>query len=204
MTTVIMDPQLERRVRAERAATGADRYDEVWEGTYMMAPMPNVEHQDIVSGFAAVFQELIRWPGLGLVMPGANVSDREDGWEENYRVPDVAVFLHDGEARNCGTHWRGGPDFAVEIVSPHDQTREKLAFYGSVGVVELLVVDRVPWQLELYRNEDRRLILAGRTTLQRPVVLDSIAMPVALTLSDGPDRPQIEVRHTQSERAWMI
>ena len=80
MATMIVDPELESRLLAERATTGADRYDEVWEGIYMMAPMPNVEHQDIVNGFAAVFQEVIRWPGLGMVMPGANVSDQVEGF----------------------------------------------------------------------------------------------------------------------------
>ncbi len=36
MTTVILDEEFAELLKADRAATGADRYDEVWEGTYMM------------------------------------------------------------------------------------------------------------------------------------------------------------------------
>ena len=129
MATLITDPTLERQLQRNRAETGADRFDEVWEGTNMMAPMPNVEHRDVVNGFAAVFQEVIRWAHLGMVMPGANVSDRESGWEENYRVPDIAVFLNEGQAKNCGTHWCSGPDFLVEVISDNDRTREKMPSY---------------------------------------------------------------------------
>ncbi len=49
MTMMINDASIERQLIASREATGADRYDEIWEGTYMMAPMPNTEHQQIVS-----------------------------------------------------------------------------------------------------------------------------------------------------------
>ena len=59
MATVILDPELAERLRAERAAWGGDRYDEVWEGTYMMAPMPNNEHQAIVNGLTAILQDII-------------------------------------------------------------------------------------------------------------------------------------------------
>jgi hypothetical protein len=56
---LIRDPEVELRLRAERAATGADRHDEVWEGIYMMAPMPNDEHQQIVSRFVSILEEII-------------------------------------------------------------------------------------------------------------------------------------------------
>ena len=133
MTTMIHDLDLERRLQAERAACGADRYDEVWEGVYMMAPMPNDEHQMIVNALAAILQDLIGWPGLGQVRPGVNVSDRCEGWQQNYRVPDVAVFLNDTKAVNHTAFWLGGPDLAIEVVSPGDQTLEKLDFYARVN-----------------------------------------------------------------------
>ena len=110
MPTLLLDVQLEQRLQAERAASGADRYDEVWDGVYVMNPMPNDEHQHLVNCFASIFQEVIGWPGLGDVRPGVNVSDRVEKWHENYRVPDVAVFLKSGAARNCEEFWYGGPD----------------------------------------------------------------------------------------------
>ena len=124
MATMIHDAELEQRLQAERAACGADRYDEVWKGVYVMAPMPNDEHQMIVNALASILQDVIGWPGLGQVRPGVNVSDRVENWQQNYRVPDVAVFLNDTKAVNHSSFWLGGPDLAIEVVSPGDQTRE--------------------------------------------------------------------------------
>src|SRR3954454_1477279 len=56
-------------------------------------PVPNDEHQEIVSGLTGIFEALIVWTGLGKARPGTNVSDRAKGWKKNYRCPDVAVFL---------------------------------------------------------------------------------------------------------------
>ena len=49
MATVVMDRRIADELRQARAvAAGSDRWDEIWEGTYMMAPLPNIEHQDLV------------------------------------------------------------------------------------------------------------------------------------------------------------
>ena len=204
MTTLITDPNLESTLQSERAASGADRYDEVWEGIYMMNPMPNLEHQDIVNGFAAIFQDVIRWPGLGMVMPGANVSDREVGWEKNYRVPDVAVCLRAGAAKNCGSHWLGGPDFVVEVVSPSDQTREKLDFYASVGVRELLIVDREPWRLEMLSLKQGKLAPTAACELRHPAPVTSAVLSLSFTLGPGEDRPAILVQTIDGRKRWTI
>lgn len=123
MATLVTDLDLEQRLRAERKASGADRYDEVWEGVYHIPPLVGDEQQEIVSELAAILTATVRWPGLGKVRAGVNVSDREEDWTFNYRVPDVAVFLAGTSVRNCGTHWLGGPDFAVEVASRGDDTR---------------------------------------------------------------------------------
>src|SRR4051812_16753222 len=163
MATLIREPALEQRVRAERKASGLDRWDEVWEGTYVMAPLPNDEHQDLQSELVTVLKLSVGWPGLGDVRGGVNVSDREIDWTQNFRCPDVVVFLKGTKAQNRDTFWLGGPDFAVEIVSPNDASRDKLAFYASVGVRELLIVDRDPWQLELFRLDGDALRVVGRS-----------------------------------------
>src|SRR6185437_11290410 len=89
---------------AERIATGGDRYDEVWEGAYMMNPLANNEHQRIALRIALILQNVLGWSDeIGEVFAGVNLSDREIGWEHNYRAPDVALFLKSGAAKNCGT-----------------------------------------------------------------------------------------------------
>ena len=133
-----------------------------------------------------------------------NLSDRDEGWKENFREPDVAVFLHGGKAIDCGTHWRGAADFLVEIISPGERTREKIPFYSSLGVVELLIVDRDPWTLELYRHQDGQLTKVGQSTLAAPEVLASQTVGLTFQLLPGEPRPQIQVTHPATGRQWEI
>ena len=203
MATIIHDRVLQERLQAERAATGADRYDEVWEGDYMMAPMPNNEHQFLVARLTRVLDELVTDDELGIVLPGANVSDRVEGWRDNYRVPDVAVFLNESSAENHGSFWLGGPDLAVEILSPDDLAREKIAFYAQVGTRELLIVDRAPWQLELYRLEDTKLELVSSVMPDDGSTIELQTCDLTLGLQASDARPQI-IAAKPGGRSWTI
>lgn len=204
MATLITDPHWEQQIQAERRATGADCYDEAWEGTQMMTPFPNNEHQHLVSRWTMVLGDVIEWSGLGRVLSGTNLSDREDDWTHNYRVPDVAVFLKDGAAKDFGTHWVGPADFLVEVVSPDDHSREKIPFYEQIGVRELLLIDRDPWVVELYRYADGGLALSGSSTLDDSVALASEALPLTFRLVPGDERPQIEVTHSEDGKQWQV
>jgi len=204
MAVLVTDPVLASRLKSEREASGADRFDEVWEGVYMMTPMPNDEHQRIVMLLGSILQEVIGWPGLGEVRPSVNVSDREKDWQDNYRVPDLAVFLRGGVAKNCGQFWCGGPDLAVEIISPDDRTREKLTFYGNIGVRELLLVNRDPWALELYRSAGGNLRMAEQASLDQGAIAASQIVPVDFRLESGVARPTIIVSLRDRSRMWTI
>ena len=202
MDTPVLDPvELARLVR-HIAESENNNHDEVWDGVYLVSPSPNDEHQDIVGGLTTVFQVAIGWNGLGLVRPGVNVSDREDQWEHNFRSPDVVVYLNGTTARNLGTHWFGGPDFAVEVVSRKDRSRDKLEFYARVGTREVLLVDRKPWALELYRLRDGVLILVGKSSLDRPDPIASEVLPLTFRLVEGEPRPRIEVAHSDGIQRW--
>ena len=97
-----------------------------------------------MSRLTHIFECVIGDIGLGHIRPGTNISDRNEGWKQNYRGLDVAVFLNNSTAINRRTLWQGGPDLAVEIANPRDQTWEKIEFYASVGTRELIIIDRVP------------------------------------------------------------
>jgi Uma2 family endonuclease len=204
MAALIQDIDLSRRLIAERKRLGHDRFDEVWEGVYVMNPLANWEHQVLVSALIGCLRSVISDPRLGEVLPGVNVSDREQGWETNFRCPDVAVFLNDTKAVNCGTFAFGGPDFAVEIVSPNDRSREKLDFYAKVGTRELLIVDRKPWALELYRLQGETLTRAGKSTLTKRDWLTSQIVPLKFRLVAGKSRPEIEAVHRPTRKKWLI
>lgn len=204
MATLVTDPFVEERLKLERQQWGADRYDEVWEGLYIMTPIPDVEHQQIVMRISAILQEIVGWPGLGDVFPGVNLTEREDDWQYDYRVPDVGVVLHGGKAEDRGTHLRGGADFLVEVTSPDDRTYEKIPFYARLGVREFLVVDRSTWTLELYRFGEGDLKRVGQSSLDKPDVLQSEVVPLQFRVVPGAARPNIEVTHGESGRSWLV
>lgn len=183
MSMIINDESVAKELIAKRRASGADRFDEVWEGVYVMAPMANNEHQDLASEFTAILRTMVDWQGLGRTQAGANVSDRQEAWTDNYRVPDVLVFLNETSAADCGTHWFGGPDFAIEIVSPGDRALEKLDFYAAVGTRELLIIDRQPWQLTLYRIDDSgKLKAVAISSWTQDSIIEPVTVPIAMSV----------------------
>ncbi len=152
MRTVVLDPHtagldelLERRRRS-----GLDRLDEVWAGVLHMIPAPSLVHARVAQQLAELLGPLAREAGLESTMHEFNLGESE----RDFRVPDGA--LHRPGA--AGT-WLPTAALVVEIVSPGDETWEKLGFYASHSVEEVLIVDpherKVHW-LELadgqYRN----------------------------------------------------
>ena len=202
MPLLVTDPRDQQRLIAERQASGADRFDEVWEGTYVMAPLADDEHQELQARLVHYFQ--IAAPDAK-VRAGVNVSDRAEDWTGNYRCPDVAVFLPGTKAKNHDTFWLGGPDLAVEIVSPHDRTRDKFAFYSTVGVRELLVIDREPWTIELHHPRGGQLVRTGRIAPGDSAVVESTLLPLSFQfIQTAATRPRIEVVHGTTGQRWSL
>jgi Uma2 family endonuclease len=193
-----------RRIIRRRRRLGLDSKDEVWNGRYIVMPDPDNVHQDLVGALLTVLRIVISWAKLGNAYPGCNISDRAEKWRSNYRVPDVTVFLNGNPAENRNTHWLGGPDLAVEIVSDNDKSRKKLDFYASVGTRELLIVDREPWQIELFRLTNGELVSVGKSSVADGNILSSEVVPLRFRLIAGVTRPQIEAQHVDGIQHWMI
>lgn len=204
MSALILDPGLVEQMIEQRRAWGADKHDEMWDGVYVMTPLPNNEHQQLAMMLAHALYETVAKEKLGEVFPGVNISDREDDWTKNYRCPDVVVFLNDTQAKDCDTHWVGSPDFLIEVTSPYDQTREKIPFYEKIATRELLLIDRDPWQLELYQLKDGKLTLTATSTLAQPAVLTSAVLPLTFRLAPGQQRPTIEVANPATNQQWTV
>ena len=170
------DAEAIEEVIAERKARGLDRYDEVWEGEYVIMNVPANRHQKLVTRLSSALLLLVDEEAGDFVLSGANVSDRMD-WQTNYRVPDVLVYRGDSPAEDHGTFYLGGPDLAVEVVSPNDRTYEKLDFYAAVGTRELIVIDKSYERLELYRLLDGVLTVVGTLTPDsNPIATESIPL----------------------------
>ena len=134
MRTLVLDPStagldelLERRGRS-----GLDRLDEVWAGVLHMIPAPNFAHALIAQQLAELIGPLARAAGLESAMHEFNLGDSE----QDFRVPDGG--LHRPGA--AGT-WLPTAAAVVEILSLGDETWEKLSFYATHGVDEVLIVD---------------------------------------------------------------
>lgn len=204
MTILILDEYAEERVLAERRANGLDRFDEVWEGVYVMSPIADNEHQFMASELAAVLREVCR-PLKPKVFAACNVSDREVNWTENYRCPDAAVYFPANPAQDKGSHWFGGPDFAVEVCSKKDRTWDKLDFYAGVQTRELFIIDRNPWQLSLLHLVNGKLVVVATSTLESPNEMSSQVVPAVFRLIPrGSQKPAIEVRHSADGRIWIV
>jgi Uma2 family endonuclease len=204
MATLVMDPHIEEELLERRRACRGDRFDEVWDGVYVMAPLANLEHQKLMINLGSAFVNAFAAQPEVHVFPGVNVSDRKKGWEKNFRCPDVAVVLPGSRAVDCDTFYFGGPDFCVEIISDYDRSREKFEFYSRVGVRELLLIDRNPWRLELYRLEGSELKLAGAVDPSSQEVLVSQVLPLTFSLRAAPPgRPQIEIVKPGTDERWL-
>jgi Uma2 family endonuclease len=203
---VIIDEDFADRFRKEREATDGWRFDEVWNGTYYWMPLPDNEHQRLIGLIATVCG--IDYPFDGttprpFIAMNPAVSDAKD-YRTNYRCPDVVVYLLGNPAKDRKTHMQGGPDFLCEVLIPEDVSREKLPFYASIGTKEVLIVDRDPWQLELYQLRRGKLRLAGEVRPGEGKSLASGVVPLTFALVRGRPRPKIRITHRETEQEWTF
>lgn len=203
MAVLILDPYWEAEAKRAREASGADdRYDETWDGVLVMTPAPNNEHHRLQAFLVRVIATVIDDMARGETSFGVNVSDRAVEWTRNYRCPDVVVYLVGTPAVDHGTFWQGGPDFAVEVVSPGEDPHAKLGFYALVKTRELLVIHRDPWALELFTLDGVSLRLTGQSDEAEPVALPSATTGLTFRVVRGPFRPLVEVTHPATNRTW--
>jgi Uma2 family endonuclease len=142
MRTLVLDsslPEMEALL-ANRRKTGIDRRDEVWEGVLHLAPATSLSHARIAQRLTLLLHKPARQAGLELVMQEFNLGDSID----DYRIPDGGIFRPGTD----GT-WIPTAAVVIEIVSPDDESWEKLSFFAAHGVDEVLILDpikrRVDW-----------------------------------------------------------
>lgn len=188
----------------QRLSWGAGKQDEVWEGVYHMSPDPNPDHQDLVlflqSALHIVAQEL-----AGRATLGTNITDRTRGWVENYRCPDVIVLMPESKAKRFKSGYIGGPDIAIEILSPDDEAVEKLPFYASIGTREVLHVDTETKGLTLFALRDDAMQVVGTSSVGDGNIVASAVLPVSFQVLGDPAKPLLRVTHkAKPELRWEL
>jgi Uma2 family endonuclease len=203
MPVLVQNRVLAAELLKQRQADDGSRWDEVWDGVTVIMPEADLEHDDVAVYFVYVFKTVFGPVSNARVHGRVNISDRVSGWTTNYRVPDLSLFLPGNAAKDCRTHYRGGPDFALEIVSPDDRSRDKLDFYAVVGTREVLVLDRDPWQMELYRLRRGKMKLVGVVKPDDGKSLSSGVLPFTFQLVRGQPRPRVKLVHAETEQEWI-
>jgi Uma2 family endonuclease len=140
MATIVRDPEPAelQQLRERRERLDIDRRDEVWEGVLHMNPPPSHWHERLLAF-------LIRLLGPHADAAGLEITGGIGiGEKNNFRVPDLSLHRP-----GAAEQWHPTVALALEIVSPGDETWEKLPFYTAHNVDEFVIVDprkhRVEW-----------------------------------------------------------
>ena len=148
----------------QRRALGLDRYDEVWEGEYHVAPDAHGRHGDVQGQLFILLDPRARAAGLWGSGP------RNLGGPNDFRVPDASY------ARERSNEvWNPTAAIVVEILSPGDESYAKLGFYHRLGVEEILIVDPLRHAVEWYRRGQEGFERSGASTLLGVTEADLIA-----------------------------
>lgn len=123
---------------ARRRATGADLFDEIWDGEYHMNPAPRISHARLDAELSAALRPPARRHRLFPSGP-FNLGPVDD-----YRVPDHGLHRTELDVTWCPT-----AALVVEVLSPDDESWEKLPFYAAHFVDEVVIADptqrRLTW-----------------------------------------------------------
>jgi Uma2 family endonuclease len=147
--------------------------DEIWEGVLHMVPAPSHAHGSTEAQLMRILGPHGDAAGLELIGQ-SNLGEGED----NFRVPDCSLHRR-------GSHgvWHSTAALVVEVVSPNDESWEKLPFYAEHQVDEVLIVD--PQQ----RSVEWLGLLDGR---YEPIARSRLIELGADELADALDWPTVE------------
>ena len=129
----------------DRRRRGIDGQDEVWDGVLHVPPEPTTDHQSFEGHLEFVLRPLVVSRGLEIFHQVSIVDPRDH--LKNYRIPDLLIV----DPRYVLKRGTEGPVvLAVEVLSPNDESREKIPYYASRGVKELWLVDPETRAIEVY------------------------------------------------------
>ena len=142
-------PEVPPDILAWRKRTGADRWDEMWEGVLHMPPAPNRDHQELEGTLETYLR--LHWarPSGAKVYHQINVA-APGGWPHNYRIPDLVLLTPARFAIDRNEYFEGAPDVVVEIHSAGDESYDKLPYYAELGIPEVWIIDRDRKEPEIY------------------------------------------------------
>jgi Uma2 family endonuclease len=124
-------PEIQDLLRS-RQRSGVDRFDEVWDGVLHLSPNPSYRHARIAQRLAVLLGPLAQAAGLEASAGGFNLGESE----QDYRIPDAGLHSPGTDGLFLPT-----AKLTIEIRSPNDESWEKLPFYASHGVDEVVILE---------------------------------------------------------------
>jgi Uma2 family endonuclease len=101
--------------------------------------------------------------------------------DKSYRVPDVTIV----RPEHCTERGLVGAELVVEVLSPHDESREKQMFYAARGIRESWIVEPRTRVVEIYALRDARYVqVDGARSPAFDIELEQIDGPL-LRIRDG-------------------
>lgn len=151
---------------------------EIIAGELLVSRSPHRFHQQIIVKIATQLELWSQKSGLGetIISPGIIFSDTDSVIPDLIWVSKERLAVIEDEQG----HLTAAPELVIEVLSPGKENerrdrRLKLKLYSVQGVQEYWLVDRFGKQVEVYRRQQGKLILAG--TFFTPDQLSSPLLP---------------------------
>jgi hypothetical protein len=141
-------------VLTRRRRLGLDTHDEVWDGDLHVNPAAHARHGLVQAQVQRFFGECAPEAELRAIAE-FNLGDEAD-----FRVPDAGLLRP-----APGRLYHSTAALVLEVVSPGDETWDKLDFYAAHGVDELLIVDPLKRTVEWLGLRDGRYEPIERSAL---------------------------------------
>lgn len=174
----------------ERRRLGHDRFDEVWEGVLHMVPPPPTVHKRVESNLQDVLKRIVAPRGFE-VFHDPGLYDPAVPGQASYRVPDLAVVASEHLTMRG---IEGLAELVVEIISPNDESRDKLPFYARVGVREVWLLDPARKSIEVF-NGMTAVVSDARGRITAPSLRLVLAIEgTTLKIKDGAEMHAVDIR----------
>jgi Uma2 family endonuclease len=153
---------------------------ELNEGELITMPPSKPRHGNCQLTLGSALREFVMAHGLGKVFT-------ESGYRltpHTVRGPDVS-FVRKSRLQNPDEYFEGGPDLAVEIVSPGDDAsdlREKIKQYLNAGTSVVWVIYQRSRQIEIHTPDKTIRTLGAEDTLEAPELLPGFHLSVRTVL----------------------
>src|SRR4051812_31079776 len=158
----------------ERRRLGHDKKDELWDGELHMVPPPSSRHSRVSLDLLIALIPTARRHGLQHWADPTGIYGRDNDW----RIPD-GMLVRPEDVTERGVE---RAELVIEVLSPYDESRQKMPWYARRRVTEIWLVEPVTRVTEIHT------LVAGGYRLVDPAG-DSTTSPllgIRLEVVEGP------------------